>query len=120
MFDAQYLPQGSIVYGPWFPRQGDSVTCTLDMVAISGAITLTVELFTKNTEDQGDGENADPSSPTTAITASATGRASATWIGTDSEGPKELVRYKFSSTGSGGWFLFRMLDPVWFDDVKAD
>ncbi len=120
MFDAQYLPQGTTVYSPWFPRQGDSVTCTLDIVAISGSTNLTVELYTKNSEDEGPGENADD---TISITGNSAGQATPkTWVGvsgTGAKGPKELVRYKFSSASGSGWYLFRMLDPVWFDDVKA-
>ena len=32
----------------------------------------------------------------------------------------DLVRYKYEISGSeGGWILFRMLPPVWFDEVVA-
>ena len=54
MFEAQLLLKGSsgtAVHSPWFPRQGDSVRCTLDVVSIGGAGTVTVTLFTKKSED---------------------------------------------------------------------
>ena len=33
---------------------------------------------------------------------------------------KDLVRFKFvASNNSGDWVMFRMLAPVWFDEVDA-
>lgn len=122
MFDAQLLFPGSNpgtgirVFSPWFPRQGDSVRMTLEVVQINAA-TLEAEVFTKNTEDAGDGTDADTA---TSIVASAVGRTTTEWTsGTASL--LELVRYRFIVTGSNvtDWILFRMLSPVWFDSLRA-
>ena len=121
MFEAQLLIQGSTVFSPWFPRGGDNVTATLEVVEISSA-TLKVELFTKNSEDAGNGSNADSAGTPISISATATGRTSATWSQptTSTVSIKEMVRYKFTVTGTGtNWVLFRMLPPVWFDSVEA-
>jgi len=122
MFDAQLLFPGSVpatgimVYSPWFPKQGDSLRATAELVQVNGA-TLKVEAFSKNTEDTGDGTNADAA---TNITLAATGRTTAEWT-SGTATLKELVRYRFKVTGTvvSDWVLFRMLAPVWFDSVKA-
>jgi len=122
MFDAQLLFCGSVpgtgimVYSPWFPGGGDSLRATAELVQVNGA-TLKVEVFTKNTEDTGDGTNADAA---TNITLAATGRTTAEWT-SGTATLKELVRYRFKVTGAlvSDWVLFRMLAPVWFEAVKA-
>jgi hypothetical protein len=113
MFEAQVLFKGCTIYSPWFPRRGDNVRCTIDVDAISGA-TIEVRLFTKNTEDIGDGTDVDA---TVTLSLAATGRDTDEWPG----GLEELVRYKFTVTGTNNydWVLFRMLPPVWFDAVKV-
>lgn len=122
MFDSQLLFCGSVpatgilVYSPWFPRKGDSLRATAELVQVNGG-TLKVEVFSKNTEDTGDGTNADAA---TNITLAATGRTTAEWT-SGTATLKELVRYRFKVTGTvvSDWVLFRMLSPVWFDTVKA-
>lgn len=122
MFDAQLLFPGAAgaalsFYGPWMRRGGDNLRVTVDVVARVSS-QLTVRVFTKNTEDSGDGIDADAG---TSIVTTATGRASAEW--TSGTTLQELVRYKYTvqSTGSGAgdWVLFRMLTPIWFDTVKV-
>lgn len=118
MFQAQILVVGAsstVIYSPWFPRQGDYLRATLEIAAISGA-TLEVEVFTKNAEQSTNGVDADTG---TSISSNAVGRGTAEWGPTGSTGLLELVRYKFTASGSSGnWVLFRMLSPVWFDAVK--
>lgn len=123
MFDAQLLFPGAAgaalsFYSPWFPRQGDNLRVTVDVVQRVSS-QLTVRVFTKNREDTGDGTDADVG---TSIVASATGRSTAEWT-SGTAGLKEMVRYKYTvqSTGTGAtdWVLFRMLTPVWFDTVKV-
>jgi len=126
MFDGQLLFPGSVpatgikVYSPWFPRQADHLRATLEVVQINGA-TIKVELFTKNSEDVGDGSNADSGGSPTNISASGTGRTTTEWYSTGTIGLKEMVRYRFTVTGTevSDWVLFRMLAPVWFSGVKA-
>jgi len=121
MFESQKLVAKSAPYrvlSPWFPRGGDNVTLTLDLVELYGNPRLTVRAFTKNSEDPGDGTDADSVTPTM-IAAGSPGQVSASWEGKVGE----LVRYEFEIehedvTGApGDWVLFRMLPPVWFDDV---
>ena len=113
MFEAQMLFKGCTVYSPWFPRRGDNVIITLDFIARSGT-TVAVSLFTKNTEDPGDGGlvAGGPVISTTSLTQTPY---------TQTGELLELVRYQFEVTGTNAydWALFRMLPPVWFDTVKA-
>src|SRR5262245_21183635 len=55
MFEAQYLFNSETVYSPWFPRRGDNVLLTLDLIRPPASGKLTVQLFTKDTEDAGTG-----------------------------------------------------------------
>ena len=112
MFQAQLLMGGSTIYGPWMERQADNISMTAEAVEISSA-TFKVELWTKNSEDTGDGSNANA---TKSIERTTTGRSSLEYVGD----LKEWVRYKYTVVGqSTTWVLFRMLDPTWFDDVEA-
>ncbi len=129
MFEAQLLnsPGGSLVevYSPWFPREGDLGRFTLEVVDIdnnhvNATMQLTVAAFTKNREDTGNGSNAIGA---TSIVRTTAGRSTSEWVSTSSTGFKELVRYKFTFQNAGeeggGWVLFRMLPPAWFDAVTA-
>ena len=127
MFEGQLLfpagPNPAVpyrLYGPWMLRRGDSVRCTVDVGAISGAPVVDIELFTKNTEDAGDGTNADAAAATV-IVANAIGRQTVEWLSAGNIALKELVRYRYTITGNAvtDWIIFRMLQPVWFDSLKA-
>lgn len=120
MFEAQILFKGTTIYSPWFPRQADNARMTAEVVAVSGA-TLKVELFTKNKEDAGDGTNADSAGTPTNITLSAAGRTTTEWLSRSTIGLKELVRFKFTVTGTNNydWVLFRMLPAIWFNSVST-
>lgn len=126
MFDGQLLFPGAVpatgikIYGPWMPKGGDHVRITAECLQVDGA-TLKVELFTKNSEDSGDGTNADSGGVPTNITLNATGRTTTEWYSTGTVTLKEMVRYRFTVTGAiqTDWILFRMLAPVWFNAAKA-
>ncbi|MEZ6195167.1 MAG: hypothetical protein R3F20_05475 [Planctomycetota bacterium] len=113
MFQAQFLMNTAttsiIVYGPWMPRQGDNITFTLDLVGAKLTGNFVVELVTKNSEDTGAGTL----SGVTAV------KSTAGQIDATARGVEELVRYRytFSEAAAGDWALFRMLDPIWWDDV---
>ena len=116
MFQAQYLFYSDTVslFSPWMVRRGDNIQIVAEALAFIGSSPeLSVELYTKNSEDPGDG---DPLG--TALTITSVGPASKEFSGCD-----ELVRYKYtyssSSANSYDYALFRMLSPVWFDDVLA-
>ena len=117
MFEAQLLISTGtdyVLYGPWVQRGGDNVRATVDVVAKDTA-SVTISLFTKNTEDTGDGTDADN---TVTLSGSSVGRTTAEWRSSSTKGPKELVRYRYTVSGTAGkWILFRMLAPIWWDSV---
>ena len=97
---------GSVLYGPWMPRQGNAFTAILELIRASAAgWSFKVEIETKNAEDS-------DASPTNlgAITQTTTGTYPGAFTGC-----LELVRYKFSLTGGGTdrWIHFRMNPLIW-------
>lgn len=126
MFEAQSLMTDSLVevFTPWFPRGGDHARFTVDVVSLGqaggGIPELTVRVWTKNSEDTGEGSNADA---TVSIVRTAVGRTTTEWLSTNSTGLKELVRYKVAVANTADlgtvWVLFRMLQPVWFNAVRG-
>lgn len=118
MIDATLLFEGMTVWSPWFPRQADMLRVTAECVAVDG-VSLEIELYTKSTDEPGDGLPVDES---TSITLSATGRVTAEWATVaNEEGVEELLRFKYTvgAEASNRWILFRLLPAVWFDAVKA-
>jgi len=134
MFDAQTIQMQGVVstelYGPWFSRGGDYGQFTLEVAAIksgggSGTVTLTAILVHKNSSDPGDGDPA-AGGANGQISRTAPGRASVDYANGIGSSPtfggfEELVRYKYTLSGSGttgtSWATFRMLAPVWYDKV---
>lgn len=104
------------LFTPWFSRQGNDVFNHIELMnaGSDAGITPAVswEMFTKNSEDTGDG---------TALTG--TGDTSSAMTGTFSwscTNCEELVRYKITlsgtgtQTGTGTLFAhFRFLSPTW-------
>jgi hypothetical protein len=80
----------------------------VEVAALDGTGTpgLSTSLLMKNSEDTGDGVIKGTALETTAV-----GRDSKEFTGLD-----ELVRYKFEMS-AGDRVMFRMLSPVWFDDL---
>jgi hypothetical protein len=124
MFDAQTIQmQGATatdLYSPWFPRGGDYGLFTLEVAKMSStnaALTMSVQMLHKNSDDTGDG---------TAV-GSAFTRLGSNYVATPrvtsdiTAGFKELVRFKFTLSYSGGsgtnWATFRTMQPVWYDKV---
>lgn len=97
---------GMTLYGPWLPRQGNTFVATLQVIYTSGgAFTMIVDVQTKNAEDN-------DTSPTSL------GTMSGTAVGLTQKkfgGCKELVRYKYSVTGTSAaqWLHVRMNPPIW-------
>lgn len=126
MFEAQTLMADSLVevFTPWFPRGGDHARFMVDVVSLGqsggGVPEITVRIWTKNTEQTGEGADADA---TVSIVRTAAGRTTAEWVSTSTTGLKELVRYKFAVANTLDlgtvWVLFRMLTPVWFNGVRG-
>ncbi len=118
MIDGTILFDGMVVYSPWFLRQADMLRVTAECIAVSGA-TLTIDLYTKDSEDPGNGLPVDEN---TSITLSATGRSTAEWkTVANEEGVQQLLRFKFTlgAEASNRWILYRLLPAVWFDAVSA-
>ena len=115
MFQAQYLPAGTVILSPWFPRGADYMVATVEVAACDATSTvLTVKVLTKEKDAFGDGTPL----TTPSFTQTNAGRTSVTFGGsTSAAGMKDLVRYSFEVT-TGVWVLFRMLPPSWFDAIK--
>ena len=111
-----------VMFSPWFPRQADFAAFTLEVTAINGTTgTLAMKAFHKDRGDTGDGSDVDVS---TECSLTAKGRDTETWpVQTSStiKGFKELVRFQFTLSASAGIgsVTFRVLDPIWFDNLKA-
>lgn len=125
MFEAQRLFKDDSVFSPWFPRGGDILIATVDVIDIpaSGG-TLTVKVFTKTADDPGDGDDAAGVAGTeiSRTSAEGAGQEDQEWVAESlTPGLEDLVRYKFTFTASAATdsVLFRMLAPVWFDAVSA-
>lgn len=119
MIDATLLFDGSTVYSPWFPRQADMLRVVAECVALNGAA-LTITLYTKNSDETGDGANVDTA---VSITLNTIGRnAPAEWRTiSGQEGVQQLLRFRYEIAGGSpnDWILFRLLPAVWFDSVAA-
>ena len=128
MYDAQTIQmQGStstVVLSPWFPRGGDYLLYTIDVIKMSSSssdFTLTVSLEDKNSSVAGDG------GPVTSSSLAIAGNSSPMRQSEDvATALEELVRYKFTLAFGGAsppastvtnWAIFRMLAPVWRDAV---
>ncbi len=111
MFEAQYLFKGDVIFSPWMSRSGDNLLINVEVAALDGTDAgLDTEVYMKNSEDTGDG-----TLKGTALAITAVGRDSKEFLGME-----ELVRYKFelpTAATDGSRVLFRMLSPVWFDDL---
>ena len=134
MFDSQTIQmQGTTatdLYSPWFPRGGDYGLFTIEVAAIksgdgNGTVTLKAVLVHKNTSETGNGDVA-AGGANGEISRTSAGRTTVDYsngLGTSPTfgGFEELVRYKFTLSGSGtggtSWATFRMLAPVWYDKV---
>lgn len=115
---ATYLDDnlGVEVWGVWIPRRGDNVILTIELPANYGSYVV-AELYQKNYDEVGDGTSASAS----VTFDQTTGRQSLTKLGA-----KEIVRFKLTIQRGGslgstevGWFLCRLLEPVWFESVKG-
>ena len=110
MFEGQYLFDDAAVYGPWFARQGDRIKIVGELIKKNTA-NIDVSLYTKAPEDSGDG---------TLVTG---GNLTLSTEGTVADKEysvlKELVRYKFTATGTTAahYALFRMCPASWFDSI---
>lgn len=99
---------GTVLYSPWFPRQGDRLVAVIEVMkvsALSGNVTITVAVETKNREDS-------DAAPTGIGTNNRTGVGMLEVVAT---GALELVRLKYTLLGGSGdeWAHFRANPPLW-------
>jgi phosphoribosylformylglycinamidine (FGAM) synthase-like amidotransferase family enzyme len=100
---------GTTVYTPWFPRQGDAFTSSVEVIAFSSTGNLVISILDKDPDQTGDAPNAAVGSFDTI-----------TGVGTPSKrvsGLRPLVRYKIvlqRASGTGTIYAtLRMLAPSW-------
>lgn len=110
MFEAQYLFASDAVYSPWMARQGTTCRLTLDLIKLTGSGFI-VQLYQKDQDDTGEGT----AFPSVEIDTGSLGLTT-----TEFSPVKEMIRYRFSTTGTGSQVaMFRMLSIAWFDSVRA-
>ena len=127
MFIGQIIMSGQDAYTPWMQRGGDSGKFTYQFISSGGGVPygtspsdqVTFEVYTKNSDDQGDG-----SMVGSGVSLGSAGFGTEEITG--SSGLKEMVRFKISSlvvtVQVGGddwdiarWIYFRILAPIWYN-----
>lgn len=90
-------------YGPWFPRQGDRLLASWEIIEVSESCAINVFVDSKNAEET-DAQAVQLA--TLGLTVNATSVLAS--------GCKELVRYAYAvSGGTGEWVHLRALPPSW-------
>lgn len=123
-----------IVLSDWFPRGGDNAIFRVERIDSTGSVKLMVTFLTKNTEEEGNGEEIldAPLGDGYEITLHPAddGKIRQVFIPSETTpvddpplGLKELVRLKFQSIGVGAsnkedWVLARCFPPIFFDDAN--
>jgi hypothetical protein len=100
-------------YTPWFPRGGDALQATIELLQASNIASISVYTETKNSEDV---DNDAKASSAHAMTSTNSGTieswkpSAGTW-----DGALELVRFKIvlSSSSGLGFAAAQMLTPAW-------
>jgi hypothetical protein len=113
---ASSTPDFVKLFGVWIPRGGDNLRIVFEAVSNLGT-NIWISLYHKNRGDAGNGSLAPGGMKLT----EPSGRYTHEWAGL-----KEQVRFWFSlspgaslSTGQVGMIMYRFLQPVWFESVKA-
>lgn len=128
--------QDEEVYSDWFPRQGDDMILRVELIDYTPSTSLDVvfTVYSKNTEDTGDGTLVNPSSPSIpSVTMSEQGSTpdQADLIETiyiesgttPATGLGELVRVRAAAvaeTGNvGEWLLIRLHPPIFVNRARG-
>ncbi|MCB9870143.1 MAG: hypothetical protein H6837_09820 [Planctomycetes bacterium] len=94
MYIGQFLPNGAIIFSPWFPREADNAIFTFETIDNDGSGSLTVDVYHKNTEDPGPGAALSATAAFSAI--GSTNYKSGRFVGI-----KEMVRFATRVRGMG-------------------
>jgi hypothetical protein len=121
-----------VVYSDWFPRQGDDMILRVELIDQSSSGTsldVDVAVFTKNTEDTGDGAAVTAASPSiNSVTMEAVSSPAdqaalikTIYVQSDANGLKELVRVKCSASNgnAGDWLELRIHAPIFFNGAEV-
>ena len=119
----EYLPalasSQDAFYTPWFARGGNMLITTVDVIGLTGAATLQVDVQTKDSEDSDDVGNATilaTLGPAGVVVGPNTFQAGAPLQGVV-PAVQELVRYKVTVQGPEGSGVFiRFLNPTWLNN----
>ncbi|MEZ5988364.1 MAG: hypothetical protein R3F30_04445 [Planctomycetota bacterium] len=127
MYLGQLIMSGQTARTGWIPSGGASARFTYEYISAGGTLIpsqtpsgeITITVYTKNTEDQGDG---------TAVGGAATMSSAGFTVKeiTGGSGLKELVcfeidyptettTYDSESWNTARWVYFRILTPVWYN-----
>lgn len=100
---------GATYYTPWFPRGADSFVAVIEVLRSSSSANLT---FTCAGQTKNNEETDQAATTFTSFTVTSTAGAVSRQL---YAGSKELVRYKFTVTGTGAtqWVHFRSNSPIW-------
>ena len=118
---------GITYYSPWFPKQGNSATFAVDIIAVGDLDEMTIQAQTKKAEDDDNEGGGTPSVTSVggAVTVvGTTGNNPATWQAgnnIDGSGFKDLVRFQYvvKQAASPTHLCFvhlRVLNPSWLTD----
>jgi hypothetical protein len=111
---------GVTVYTPWFPRGGDNARFAYEIIDDTSSDSDTnfvVDVFTKKSEDSGDGASIGAALSSWATVPSGSRFREATATG----GMQDLVRFEIQIIGeeTPAWYLYRFLTPVWYEKAGA-
>lgn len=101
----------TILFSPWLNRSADNAVFTYEEIQLGGSSTqLEVKVYTKNTEETGDGSARSETFASVGSSSVKTARFN---------GLEEMVRFRFrvhsGSIGETNFAIYRMLEPTWFD-----
>jgi len=98
----------NIYYTPWFPRGADNAMFMLELIKNTFGSTFTVDVWTKNREDEG-------SAPGSVVGTFSTLSGNFQEVGC--KDLKELVRFRITTRADavGQGAIFRFLGPTWYD-----
>ena len=117
----EFIPvpsDGGPYYTPWFPRGGNQMTVTFEVISLVGAgVSVDVLVQTKNSEESDDVGNASNMGTLNAAATGAHTFNAGQLLSSANPSLHELVRYKVTVNGNAGDGVFmRFQNPSWLDN----